>query len=441
MIYIGKKDLEKKSKDELVDDLYDSLVEIDKLKRELRKYKNSNTPSSTNPHLKPNIVPHCGEGKKRGAPKGHSGSTKRWYSEVEKKHIIADECPACHSKDIEVVTTTTQQVEEIPQEVKPVVQEIIRDVNQCNKCKLKFVASDGQTPIKGKFGINLMVLTIMLKFLVRGVLRKTALFLDASIAVKLAPASVQAIISRAAEAGQKEYDILKSRIRESSRIYIDETSFSVLGQNWWVWIFRTPTDKLIVIRHSRGNNVLEEILGKNYCGVVHCDCWRAYDYLTNATLQRCWAHLLRKSAELKTSIAGRHFHDKLTTLFDEIKTFNSETRTPQERQEQHENMTTRLQKITKYYARYEDCKPVTKYINFHIESWFTCIKYENVDPTNNLAEQAIRETVIVRKIIGAFRSEHGVKTYETLASLITTWQSQQKDIRQELHRMLTTQLC
>ena len=104
-------------------------------------------------------------------------------------------------------------------------------------------------------------------------------------------------------------------------------------------------------------------------------------------------------------------------------------------------MTAKLTKITKYYSRYSDCKTVTKYINFHIKSWFTCIKHENVEPTNNNAEQAIRETVIVRKIIGAFRSTHGVKTYETLASLIATWSTQQKNIKQELHRMLTTQLC
>ncbi|GEM_PF-5715310 len=38
--YCDKQELKKKSKDELVNDLYDSLVEIDKLKRELRKYKN-----------------------------------------------------------------------------------------------------------------------------------------------------------------------------------------------------------------------------------------------------------------------------------------------------------------------------------------------------------------------------------------------------------------
>jgi len=215
----------------------------------------------------------------------------------------------------------------------------------------------------------------------------------------------------------------------------------VLGKNWWVWVFRSEHDKLLVIRQSRGSNVLEEILGKEYDGVVHCDCWRAYDYLENASLQRCWAHLLRKSAELKETVAGKHFHDKLSALFDEIKIFNALDPTTEQRARTYEMMTAQLAKITKYYSRYSDCVAVAKYITFHIESWFTCVKFDNVEPTNNLAEQAIRETVIVRKIIGAFRSEKGPQNYETLASLLATWQSQQKDIRLELHRMLTEQLC
>ena len=128
-------------------------------------------------------------------------------------------------------------------------------------------------------------------------------------------------------------------------------------------------------------------------------------------------------------------------LFEEIKQFNSATHTQEDRLKKYLVMTQKLQAITRYYKRYDDCKAVVKYIDFHIESWFVCVKFENVEPTNNLAEQAIRETVIVRKIIGAFRSEKGPENYETLASLIATWQSQQKDIQKELHRMLTEQLC
>lgn len=186
--------------------------------------------------------------------------------------------------------------------------------------------------------------------------------------------------------------------------------------------------------------MLQEILGKEYAGTVVCDCWRAYDFLSNAILQRCWAHLLRKSKILE-SVAGKHFHKKLSVLFDEIIKFNSAEKSERQRLRKYANMTRRLKKIVAYYSRYEECEAVVKYIDFHIESWFSCIKVAGVQPTNNYAEQAIRETVLVRKIIGAFRSESGPKTYETLASLIATWQIQKRDIKKELTRMLSANLC
>jgi len=441
MIKYNKQDLIKKSKDELVDELYDSLVENEKLRRELSKYKNSNTPPSANPHLKPaysktiEVKSH-----KRGAQPGHKGTTNPKKETQNTHHIIGTECPRCQCKSFEVIGEKHQQQEEIPPDIQPEAVNITRDICQCNNCHLKFLARDNKTPLQGRFGINLMVLVIFLKFIVRGVLRKTSSFLYASFALKLVPASVQAIIGRAAQAGEKEYILLMQKIRCAKLLYIDETSFSVLGKNWWVWVFRSDTDILLVIRNSRGNNVLEEILGKEYAGIVICDCWRAYDFLSNAKIQRCWVHLLRKSKELH-NIAGKHFHKKLSIFFDEIIKFNAKERTSQQRQRKYIHMTKKLQKIITYYSQYENCEKVTKYINFHIENWFTCIKVAGVQPTNNYAEQAIRETVLVRKIIGAFRSETGTKTYETLASLIASWQLQKLDIKKELTRMLSTNLC
>lgn len=415
--------------------------EKEALEKELRKYKNSNTPSSAHPHLKPAIArnvdvkPH-----KRGAPFGHPGSTRPNMETFNEHPIIATECPGCQSKNFDVIGRKHQQQEEIPPEIQPEAVNITRDVCRCNECGLKFLARDGITPIQGKFGLNLMVLVIFLKFIMRGVLRKTTSFLEASFAFKLAPASVQAIIERAAEAGEKEYSALKQKIKAAKLLYIDETSFRVLGKNWWVWAFRSDTYLLLVIRNSRGNNVLEEILGKDYAGIVVCDCWRAYDFLTNASIQRCWAHLLRKSKELK-SVSGRHFHKKLHALFEDIIKFNAKEKTEKERLKKYRRMTVKLQKFTKQYSKYDDCEAVVKYIDFHIESWFTCLEFAGVQPTNNYAEQAIRETVLVRKIIGAFRSEKGTKTYETLASLIATWHIQKLDIKTELRRMLAANLC
>ena len=82
-----------------------------------------------------------------------------------------------------------------------------------------------------------------------------------------------------------------------------------------------------------------------------------------------------------------------------------------------------------------------KGINFNLGNWFTCIKVEGIEPTNNFAEQALRESVLVRKIIGAFRSETGKENYETLASVITSWQLKGLDLKNELKQMLIKNLC
>ena len=84
-----------------------------------------------------------------------------------------------------------------------------RDFCECNKRHFKFVARDKETPLKGRFGVNLMVIVIFLRFIVRGVMRKTAGFLGASFTLRLVPASVQAIIARAASAGEQEYTQIK----------------------------------------------------------------------------------------------------------------------------------------------------------------------------------------------------------------------------------------
>ena len=312
------------------------------LKKELRKYKNSNTPPSAHPHLK-SFVRSTKLPGKRGAPKGHKGTTRMWSKTAEPSHITTQECPGCQSKDLKILGQKHQQIEDTPPDIKPTTINIIRDILQCNHCKTKFLAKDGHTPTQGRFGINLMVLILFLKFIVRGVLRKTVTFLDASLSLKLAPASIQAIISRASKAAETEYTTLKQRIRQARILYIDESSFSVLGMNWWVWVFRSDTQLLIIIRHSRGNNVLEEILTKTYNGIVVCDGWRAYDFLTNASIQRCWAHLLRKSKEL-TTVPGTHFHEKIAKLFSDIKEFNNQEKTEKQRKHKYEQMTKKLQK-------------------------------------------------------------------------------------------------
>jgi len=438
MMHCEEQDLRKKSKDELIDDYIELFDEHEKLKKELRKYKNPNTPPSAHSHLKPDATP-AGKKHKRGAPAGHPGTNRQKQAADEQRLVTQTTCPNGHA-DVTVVGSRKQQIEEYPPDIKPKIIDVIRHKLQCAKCGVVFWAKDGRTPLQGRFGMNLIVMTLLLKFVVRGVLRKTAGFLEYGFGFKITPASVNAIVSRASNAVQTEYDALTQKIRTARIVYCDETSFSVLGMKFWVWVFRTDSDVLLVVRHSRGNDVPKEILRIDFGGIVVCDGWRAYDCLVNASIQRCWAHLLRKSFEL-SSVPGKHFHAKLKRLFNRVDRFNRKPRTEAERLRKYAQLTRGLQELMRHYARYPECEGVANYVGNRLGEWFTCVELEGVEPTNNFAEQAIRETVLVRKIIGAFRSMQGVKTYEVLASLIATWSFQKRDVGKELTRALSTGMC
>lgn len=412
---------------------------LEKVENEFRKYKNENTPSSANRHLKGNTQGLRAKGGKRGAPFGHKGTTREQTPD-EVSEVDADECPTCHSNDLEDVDILKRTVEETPIPVAPKVTENHIHKKRCRNCGKVFLPPKNEIPLKGKFGINLMILVLMMKFVLRGALRKTASFLQWGFAFAITPAAVNSIVKRVAEAADPDYEAMKVRVRNSGIVYSDTTSFSVLGVNFWLWIFRTERDILLVIRKGKGRKVIKEVLGKNYAGKVVCDCAWVYNYLKKATIQRCWAHLLRKAKAL-TSVAGRHFYGRLCDIFDQIKRFNESNPTEVERIDRHVKMTKELSDLVSYYSRYDDVKPVVKYITNHLGQWFTCVRYPGIEPTNNLSEQGLRESVIYRKIIGAFRSKEGPAYYERLASLFATWQMRGLDAQVELRQMLLSNLC
>src|SRR3989338_7074163 len=175
MILVNRQEYKDKSKDEILDDLEDALNELDRVKRELRKYKNPNTPPSAHPHLKPNTQ-SAGKLGKRGAPKGHKGTTRIQTPDSLDKHDMG-ECPNCHGNNLRDKKVHTRIIEEIPEPVQP--KTTLHEVHEkeCLDCGLVFALAT-EVPRQGKFGINMMVLVIFLRFILRGVLRKSASFLD-----------------------------------------------------------------------------------------------------------------------------------------------------------------------------------------------------------------------------------------------------------------------
>ena len=176
-------------------DIHELKEKIDRVEKELRRYKNENNPSSANKHLKGNTQGLRAKGGKRGAPFGHEGNTREQNPD-EINDVDADECPNCHSGDLEDVDVLKRTVEEIPVPVAPKITESHIHKKMCRNCGKVFILPKNETPLKGKFGINLMILILMMKFVLRGALRKTASFLQWGFSFTITPASVNAIVKR-----------------------------------------------------------------------------------------------------------------------------------------------------------------------------------------------------------------------------------------------------
>ena len=63
---------------------------------------------------------------------------------------------------------------------------------------------------------------------------------------------------------------------------------------------------------------------------------------------------------------------------------------------------------------------------------FTFLLYDTVEPTNNTAERALRESVIHRKIRGCVRNQKGCKMFGNLISCIMTWKMRDCNLLDEI---------
>ena len=100
-----------------------------------------------------------------------------------------------------------------------------------------------------------------------------------------------------------------------------------------------------------------------------------------------------------------------------------------------------MAELVEHFSQFRELeKPIT-YLRNGLGDWYTCLHYPGMEPTNNLSEQVIREHVLMRKIIGTFRSEKGAEYYQYIASLVATWRLQGRDIYNELQKLLAHELC
>ena len=409
--------------------------ENETLKKRLLLYENPHTPPSLQ-RFKSKTDKTPG---KRGAPIGHKGATKVLGEPDEIIHVSEEKCPKCSHPLSSPIRTEKKTIFDIPppQEIK--VTEYVLDVYRCVNCGIEVKAKHMDCPQVGDMGIYLLNYITMLKYNLRGVIRKVQEFLRTNNNLNLSVKGINDALLRVGDACRNEYIAIQDRIRKSKWVHIDETGFHVEGKKFWLWAFRSAeNDVLIVIVDSRGRDVVKETMGEDFHGPAIVDGWRVYSYLT--TIQRCWAHLIREVDAFKSSGKGKELSEEIHATFSELKE-SLKSENMDDRRSMKEKYDTRMEEIVKRYDSFGELHKPVEYIRNGMGSWFTCLLYPGMEPTNNLAEQAIREHVVIRKIIGTFRSEEGSQNYQYISSLLATWNLKGESMFVEMDKILRKELC
>lgn len=397
-------------------------IQVNKLERRLLAYENAHTPPSLQKKKTRILRESSGI---LGAPKGHPKYEREEPDSSEiKKHSI-DTCPFCNLK------LENKEILEVIEEELPNLKEIkvtkhLIEWGICPHCKKRAIAKNDAPP--KRFGPNLRAHITLLKHEDRLPLRKVESTLERNYGFTITHTGIMKIIQQVAKRLNKPYyDILK-RIRSSKVVYVDETSYKLNGENWWLWTFVTQNEVLFVIRKSRSKKIVEEVLGKKFHGIISCDGWSAYPNFTE-TLQRCWAHLLRESFHLlKNHKNFKTYDGQLNELFQEVKSIRLKPPSEEERRLLAIDMKEKLRFIAERMSFNSSFKKLATKILNGIDYWFTCVEHLDVEPTNNYAEQALRELIVQRKIMGGLRSEKGAETLEVISTMIATWKKQERPL-------------
>jgi len=341
---------------------------------------------------------------------------------------LPDRCNCGGSVDFD--RTVAQFQVEIPR--KPIHRRFDIDVGHCRDCGKRvqgrhpLQTSDALGAAASQLGPDAQAMTALLKDQVGVSYGDVQTIFRDFFGIPLSPGGAARIVFRVARRAQAAYRGILTVVRRSRILYPDETGWKVAGYLQWLWVFVTRTATLFAIRPSRGHDVLEEILGLEWSGYTTHDGWMPYDFLEQARHQQCIGHLVRRTKlllETATRGAVRFPRAVLRLLRDGLALRDRRDRTeisPRGLAVATGRLEGRLVRLLDTVPTHPGNLKLARHLIAHEQEIFPFLKDPRLEPTGNLADQAIRPAVANRKVFGGNRDPSGAHAQEVLSSIVAT---------------------
>src|SRR5829696_1658462 len=398
---------------------------------------NSSRPASTDPPQAPPRPKAPPTGRKRGGQPGHRG-TYRALLPVEQVDAVVTVTPEICRHCGQALPEATgrrrgrvwrhQVVELLPLAVR--VTEYQMAVRRCPACGQRTRADLPPGVPRRPFGARLTAVVALLSGRYRLSRREVRQLLQDLWAVRVSLGAVVRQEQAQSAALAPVVEEARAAVQQAAVVNMDETGWRQEQQRAWLWVVVTPQLTVFCIDRSRGGAMVEALLGCAFSGVVGSDRWSAYSRFPAERRALCYGHLKRDFQALvdrggDAEPIGRWGLAEIERLFAQWHRFRAGEFSRPESWRRLIPLQARLGRLLRRGQESPDRKAAA--LSRELSKWWralwTFARVEGVEPTNNVAERALRPAVLWRKGSYGSDSEAGSRYAERLLTVAATcWQ-------------------
>ena len=341
-------------------------------------------------------------------------------------------CPECGGC-LSAMREHEQFVADIPV-IQPVITRYVSFSGYCTHChkRVRSQHPEQTSPASGAAGVlvgpRAKALAADLKHRLGASYAKVSEALNDAFGLRVTRSGWCQADQRLAKTARPVYQELLEVIRQCSVVHADETGWRIGTLSAWLWVFTNQEASVYAIRDNRSSDVVIDILGQEFKGILVSDCFVAYDEkrLADWLKQKCVGHLLRDLHEMQESKSGRavRFAQELTAVLQAALALKAEKPGLEAAafSQQAQALEDRLDTLIAPQRRLKDADNArfAKRLRKHRPHLLRFLYVGELDPTNNQAERMLRPAVISRKTNGCNRTLSGAETHAILSSVLVT---------------------
>lgn len=394
-------------------------LRVEKLEVQTRKdsTNSSKPPSSDSPFKRPERKRPKSK-RAKGGQKGHKAHQQQTLEPARVENLLPERC-TCGCRDFDgqpLHPFHTHQHIELP----PIQLYITRYVlNQC-KCPRCGKTVKAQLPQEAQTGYGPRLSAFIAELSgIKAMSRADVQSLCASVlGLPIATGTIQKIVDRASAALAPAYQKMAGVARGAEVNYVDETCWFKEHDLKWLWAMVNEQVALYRIDDHRSKQAFQDLV-QYWNGILVSDGYGVYKHWINDR-QTCLAHLIRDADALaqRDKIDIRRFGHIMGARLRELVRFAHVPPDPQQWEFFYTNL---LFTLSLWEPDQTDAGKLARRIVRQLDSLWTFLEHEAVEPTNNRAERALRFAVVLwRKRSLGTRSEKGNRWVERILSFKET---------------------